>query len=156
MSRFSEILTASSETLLKTLYKSASKQSESASGGIGRARQVASNLGLTYPQLVCAVGFNAHIADLSDVIAVMGFDSYDALAKERNLAFTTDIYQQLAVKDVLAIYTHVSDHLPMLEVIQHLLQRRLEKIEERIIIGGDKILYFLIVYDTMSNTIKQV
>lgn len=132
MSRFSEILTASSEALLKTLYKSASKKDEPAAAGTARVRQIAANLGLTYPQLVCAVGFNAHIEDLSDVVAVVGFDSYAALARERNLAFTTDIYQQLSVKDVLAIYQHVSNNLPMLEVIQHLLQRRLEKIEERI------------------------
>lgn len=132
MSRFSEILTASSEALLKTLYKSASKKDEPAAAGTARVRQIAANLGLTYPQLVCAVGFNAHIEDLSDVVAVIGFDSYAALARERNLAFTTDIYQQLSVKDVLAIYQHVSNNLPMLEVIQHLLQRRLEKIEERI------------------------
>jgi hypothetical protein len=78
------------------------------------------------------VGFNSHIQDLSDVIAVMGFDSYDALARERNLAFINDIYQQLSIRDMLALYQHVARSVPMLEVIQHLLQMRLEKIEERI------------------------
>ncbi|MCB1748590.1 MAG: hypothetical protein H6977_15345 [Gammaproteobacteria bacterium] len=132
MTRFEEILTARSEDLLKTLYRSASKQDEPAATGLARTRQIAHNLGLTYPQLVCALGFNAHIQELSDVLAVLGFSSYDALARERNLAFVTDIYQQLGVKDVLAIYLHVTHNLPMLEVIQHLLERRLEKLEERI------------------------
>ncbi len=132
MSRFEEILSARSEDLLKTLYKSASGQEERAASGTARARQVARNLGLTYSQLVCAVGFNSHIQDLSDVIAVIGFDSYDALARERNLAFINDIYQSLGIRDVLAIYQHVARDLPMLELIQHLLQKRLEKIEERI------------------------
>ena len=132
MSRFEEILTATSEDLLKTLYKSSSSQDERTASGGTRTRQVAKNLGLTYAQLVCAVGFNPQIQDLSDVIAVMGFNSYDALAHERNLAFTTDIYQYLGIKDVLAIYQHVARCLPLLEVLQHLLARRLQKIEDRI------------------------
>ena len=130
MSRFTEILTASSEDLLKTLYKSSSRSGDSSP--TSRTKQVAKNLGLTYSQLVCAVGFNAKIQDLSDVVAVMGFDSYNALARERNQAFTNDIYQQLGIKDVLAIYRHVADCMPLLEVIQHLLTRRLQKIEDRI------------------------
>lgn len=130
MSRFEEILTASSEDLLKTLYKSSTGQDGKAAGN--RTQQVAKNLGLTYAQLVCAVGFNEFIQDLSDVLAVMGFESYDALARERNQAFVSDIYQQLGIKDVLAIYQHVIRCLPLLEVIQHLLVRRLEKIEDRI------------------------
>ncbi len=130
MSRFTEILTASSEDLLKTLYKSSSGSGDSSP--TSRTKQVAKNLGLTYSQLVCAVGFNSRIQDLSDVVAVMGFDSYDALARERNQAFTNDIYQQPGIKDVLAIYRHVADCMPLLEVIQHLLTRRLQKIEDRI------------------------
>ena len=51
---------------------------------------------------MCALGFNHDITELADIVAVAGFESYDALARERNLAFTTDIYQQLSVRDVLA------------------------------------------------------
>ena len=130
MSRFDEILTASSEDLLKKLYKSSSSQDERAASS--RAKKIAKNLGLSYSQPVCAVGFNAKIRELSDVLAVIGFDSYDALARERNQAFTTDIYQQLGIRDVLAIYLHVANYLPLLEIIQHLLPRRLERIEEGI------------------------
>ena len=132
MSRFDEILNASSEELLKTLYRAAASHHEGASSGAARARQVARQIGLTYSQLVCATGFNPQIRDLSDVIAVLGFGSYDALARERNVAFANDIYKQLGIKDVLAIYQKVVDDLPMLEVIQHLLLRRLKKLEQSI------------------------
>jgi hypothetical protein len=131
MGRFEEILTAGGEDLLKALYRTASGQDERAAG-LARARQVAKNLAMTYPQLVCALGFNPGIRELYDVIAVSGFETYDALARERNLAFVNDIYQQLPIKDVLAIYQRVVRDLPLLEVIQHLLERRLQKIEERI------------------------
>ncbi len=134
MSRFEALLTASSEKLLKTLYRTAaSAHGDEASGaGSARAHALAKHLGLTYPQLVCALGFNHDITELADVVAVAGFESYDALARERNLAFTTDIYQQLSVRDVLAVYQHVTGNLAMLEVMQHLLQRRLEAIEGQI------------------------
>ena len=132
MSRFEEILTASSEDLLKTLYRSATSQDEPVASGVARGRQVARNLNLTYAQLVCALGFNARIRDLYDVLAIIGFDSYDALARERNLAFVNDIYHQLGIKDVLAIYLHVTRNSQLLQVIQHLLDMRLQKIEDRI------------------------
>lgn len=132
MSRFEEILTAGSEDLLKTLYKCTSNPQEPAATGLARARQMARNLGLSYAQLVCALGFNPHIRDLSDVLAVVGFDSYDKLARERNLAFINDIYHQLGIKDVLAVYQHVTSNLQALDVIQHLIQLRLENIERQI------------------------
>lgn len=132
MSRFEEILTASGEELLKTLYKSASSQDERLASGTARARLVARNLGLTYAQLVCALGFNAGIEDLSDVLATIGFASYDELARERNVIFTTDIYQQLGIRDVLAVYQHAPKNMRLLEVLQHLIARRLQRIEDRI------------------------
>jgi hypothetical protein len=132
MSQFEELLIAPSEELLKSLYKSAASQPERPGGGVARTRHIAKSLGLTYAQLICAIGFNARIQELSDVLAVLGFESYDALAHERNVAFTSDIYQQLGIKDLLAIYLHVPRSRPLLEVLQHLLTRRLQNIEDRI------------------------
>jgi len=134
MSRFEALLTAGSEKLLKTLYRTAAgaHADEAAAGGSARAHALARHLGLTYAQLVCALGFNHDITELADIVAIAGFESYDALARERNLAFTTDIYQHLGVRDVLAVYQHVTGNLAMLEVMQHLLQRRLETIEAQI------------------------
>lgn len=132
MSRFEEILTAPSEDLLKTLYKSSPSHDDRGAVGVAHVRQIARNLGLTYAQLVCALGFNAGIQELSDILAVLGFNSYEDLARERNLAFTGDLYQQLGIKDVLAIYLHVPKSVPLLEVLQHLMARRLQNIENRI------------------------
>jgi hypothetical protein len=132
MTRFEEILTARSEDLLKTLYKSSSGQDDRTASGNARARQIAKNIGLTYAQLVCALGFNPGIGELSDVLAVIGFDTYEELARERNLAFTTDIYQQLGIKDVLAVYLHARRHQALLDILQILLVKRLQKIEDRI------------------------
>ena len=130
MSRFDEILAASSEELLKLLYRSSSGRDDD--NLQTRPRQVAKNLGLTYAQLVCALGFNKHIQGLSDVLAVLGFESYDDMAKERNRVFTTDIYQQLGIKDTLAIYQHVITSMELIEIMQHLIALRLQAIENRI------------------------
>ena len=132
MSQFEELLIAPSEELLKSLYKSAASQPERPGGGVSRSRHIAKRLGLTYAQLICAIGFNARIQELSDVLAVLGFETYDTLAHERNVAFTSDIYQQLGIKDLLAVYLHVPRSRPLLEVLQHLLTRRLQNIEDRI------------------------
>ena len=132
MSQFEELLIAPSEQLLKSLYKSAASQPERPGGGVARTRQIAKSLGLTYAQLICAIGFNARIQELSDVLAVLGFETYDTLAHERNVVFTSDIYQQLGIKDLLAVYLHVPRSRPLLEVLQHLLTRRLQNIEDRI------------------------
>ncbi|MEM7542367.1 MAG: hypothetical protein AAF384_12405 [Pseudomonadota bacterium] len=129
-SRFEEILTSGSENLLKTLYRSSSNRRPDSSGN--RARQIARNLKLKYGQLVCAVGFNSNIRTLPDVTAVLGFSSYDDLARERNRYFTEDVYKRLSVKDMLAIYSHVVNDLELLEVTQHLLDRRLQRLEDRI------------------------
>ncbi|MFT4561459.1 MAG: hypothetical protein ACI9BW_001200 [Gammaproteobacteria bacterium] len=129
MTKFQEILTSSGESLLKMLYRS------SANGGgrsANNAQEYARNLRLTYAQLVCALGFNRHIQDLPDVITIIGFDSYEALAKQRNHFFSNDIYDRLGIKDVLAIYAYVPDDMKLLPIMQYLLSARLAQIESRI------------------------
>ena len=51
-------------------------------------------LRLTYAQLIYAFGFNHDIQNLPDLIQIMGFTSYEALAKERDTFFTNDIYRK--------------------------------------------------------------
>ncbi len=129
MSKFQDILTSTGEDLLKLLYKS--------SAGVGgkspaAPREYARSLSLTYAQLVCALGFNPHIRNLPDVVEIVGFESYETLARERNQYFANDIYDRLGIKDVLAIYLHVPNDMQMLEVMQYLLGNRLRCIEDRI------------------------
>jgi len=130
MSAFDELLTANASDLLKALYKAASIREESATGR--RSRAIAKNRGLTHCQLLCAVGFNSHIHELPDVTTLLGFASYDALAKARNEHFVNDIYDRLGIKDVLAIYLHVAKDPRHLQIMQYLLTGRLRNIEERI------------------------
>ena len=129
MAKFQEILTSSGEGLLKLLYRSSSGNNRTAASP---THEYARNLGLTYAQLVCALGFNPNIKNLPDVTEIMGFSSYEALAQERNDFFANDIYDRLGVKDVLAIYQHVPNDMQMLGIMQYLLINRLTHIENRI------------------------
>ncbi len=129
MAKFEEILRSSGESLLKLLYKTSSGAGNKSAAS---PREYARNLGLTYAQMVCALGFNSNIQDLPDVVEIVGFDSYDELARERNEFFANDIYDRLGIKDVLAAYLHVPNDMQMLEVMQYLLINRLHHIENRI------------------------
>ena len=130
MSVFDELLSASADDLLKALYKAAANREQYTAGR--RSRAIAKNLGLTHCQLLCAAGFNSSIHELPDVTTLLGFASYDALAKIRNEHFVNDTYDRLGIKDVLAIYLHVARDPRHLEIMQYLLPARLRKIEERI------------------------
>jgi hypothetical protein len=81
--------------------------------------------------MVYALGINSSITELPNVIEIIGFESYDALARERNAYFSNDIYDRLGIKDVLAIYLDVPNNMKMLNVMQHLLLNRLARIENR-------------------------
>ncbi|MCC6203085.1 MAG: hypothetical protein IT494_08795 [Gammaproteobacteria bacterium] len=129
VAKFETILLASGEDLLKRLYQAAQTDR---STDRGRKRRLARALGLSFGQLLCGVGFNRHIRELPDIVALLGYSSYDALAQRRNTMFATDIYDELRMRDVLSIYSSAKDNLPLLEIIQHLMRRRLEHIEQHI------------------------
>jgi len=82
--------------------------------------------------MVCALGFSHHIQDLPEIIEIVGFDSYDTLAQERNGVFATDIYQRLSIKDVLVVNLHGPGDMQKLSVMQYLFIERLNQIESRI------------------------
>lgn len=130
MTVFEQILTADAENLLKLIFKTAANRDRQAQGR--RSREIARRLGLTHGQLICAVGFNPHIRDLPDVVTILGFSSYDALAQARNEYFTIDLYDRLGIKDVLAIYLAVVKDPWHQQIMQYLLVNRLKRIEERI------------------------
>ena len=127
--RFETLLLSSGEDLLKRLYQAAQADR---STDRGRKRRLARALGLRFGQLLCGVGFNRHIREMPDIVALLGYPSYDALAQRRNTFFATDIYDDLRMRDVLAIYSSAKDNLPLLEIIQYLMRRRLENIERQI------------------------
>jgi len=129
MATFTEILEAPGEKLINLLYVTAGDEKSSSRQKVRRA---AGRLKLYVEQLVCGLGFNPAIQELPDVHAALGFETYEALANERNAIFIKDIYHHLSIDDIVAIYKAVKNHDDMIEVMQYLMASRLESIETRI------------------------
>ena len=127
MATFDEILKAPTDDLLQVVYRANTLRNRE--GGDRGTREMARLLHLSLGQLACAVGFNANIHALPDVINLLGFESHAALVEMRNGYFTHDVYERLGIKNILALYTHIATS-PALEAdLQHLLPKRLETIE---------------------------
>ena len=122
---FSEILHASAADLRERLGKR--KPSAQARKRLGNA---AARLGLTKAQLVCALGFNREA--LGAELLALGYASHDDLAQHRNHVFVTDVYAEILLDDVLAIYSHAKDDSDTLSILQYLMLRRLSQIEAAI------------------------
>jgi hypothetical protein len=129
MATFTEILEAPGEKLINLLYVTAV---DPKSSGRQKVRRAAGKLKLHVEQLICSLGFNPAIRELSDIHTALGFDSYEALANERNAIFIKDIYHRLSIDDIVAIYKAVKSQNDMIEVMQYLMASRLDSIEQRI------------------------
>lgn len=126
MISFTELLTASDEDLVKLFYKVKPGDDPDF---IKRINKIAKQMGLNHSQVVCALAFNKHIRDLTDIVSTLGFRSYKLLAYRQNELFTTDTYQQLTIDNILDIYSeHLADE-QILAMIRELLGPRLEHIE---------------------------
>lgn len=123
---FKELLTASDADLVKIFYKVKVDQNEDF---IKRINKVAAQLGLNHSQLVCALGFNKNIRELTDIISVLGFRSFKLLSYRQNELFTTDTYHQLSIDNILDIYSAKLDDAQIHESLQEFLMPRLEHIE---------------------------
>lgn len=134
MISFTELLTASDADLVKIFYK---VKSDPSVDFIKNINSIAAQLDLNHSQLVCAIGFNKNIRDLTDIITVLGFKSYKLLIYRRNELFTTDTYQQLGVDNILDIYSERLEDEEILETLRELLQPRLQHIEADIEKSGD-------------------
>ena len=129
MITFTELLTASDAELVKIFYKV--KADENADF-IVRINKVAAQLNLNHSQLVCALGFNLHIRDLTDIYSTLGFRSYKLLSYRCNELFSTDTYNQLSIDNIIDIYSeHLADQ-EILNSIREMLPPRLEHIESAI------------------------
>ncbi|MDH4382760.1 MAG: hypothetical protein QE509_12855 [Gammaproteobacteria bacterium] len=130
MTLFEQILLAADEDLLKLIYRAAASRARGADAQ--RSREIARALGLANGQLICAVGFHPSIRQLPDVISMLGADSYDTLAHQRDRYFTHDVYERLTVKNVLAIYANAKRSPWLEQHLQTLLQKRLRRVEDKI------------------------
>jgi hypothetical protein len=131
MPSFRELLRASDAELVKAFYR---LPASGDSDFIKRINHAAAHLGLNHTQLVCALGFNPHMAELADILAVVGFSSFRPLSFRRNELFTTDAYRQLTIDNVLDVFTTLAVRPPgdgTLTALHGLLPARLEHIEQR-------------------------
>lgn len=129
MISFTELLTASDADLVKLFYRI---KVEPHDDFIKRINKIAALLGLNHAQLVCALGFNKNIRDLTDIISVLGFRSYKLLSYRQNELFTTDTYQQLSIDNILDIYSARLEDDQIMGTLRNLLMPRLEHIETEI------------------------
>lgn len=134
MPTFHDILTASDAELVKTFYKV--RESDDADF-IKKINHAAAQIGLNHSQLVCALGFNRNIRDLTDILAVVGFSSYKLLTYRRNELFANDIYRYLDIENVVDVYSeHIEDE-DILSTLRELLLVRLPIIEAALADGPD-------------------
>jgi hypothetical protein len=125
---FRELLTASDAELLKHFYR----VEPSADGDfIRRINHAATQLELTHTQLVCALGFNRSMRDLTDILSVVGFSSHKLLCYRRNELFATDAYRQLPIDNVLDVYAALLEDAEVLATLRELVPARLDHIEAR-------------------------
>ncbi len=129
MPDFNEILSASEEELVQNFYKFRDEESlprEEKLNAVGK------KFLLRGAQLVCAIGFNPNARDLTEILPIMGFDSFDELAQHRNDVFATDIYKRLTFDNVIEIYSSIKTNTELLHIMQYLLKSRLKNIEGKI------------------------
>ena len=69
-----------------------------------RREQIAQQLGLKVPQLMCGIGFNAAVPEHEGILKVMGYVGFEGLATARNFAFIHDTYLALSINNILEIY----------------------------------------------------
>lgn len=134
MVTFTELLTASDADLVRIFHK---VTTEPSADFIVRINKVAAQLQLNHSQLVCALGFNRHIRDLTDIYSTLGFRSYKLLSYRCNELFSTDTYNQLTIDNILDIYSERLEDQQILESLRSMLGQRLEHIEAEIGKTGD-------------------
>ena len=130
MANFRDILSNSSEELLKVFYMFGGD--EFMAGKAHRLDKIAKELRLRTEQLICAIGFNPNLGDLTEIIHLLGYSNIDELVKKRNEIFITDIYKKVSLDNILTIYNVIKDFPETLQVMQYLAEQRLKSIETKI------------------------
>jgi hypothetical protein len=126
---FNEILTGTAEDLVKVFYIYEQDTQEDKELKLITISKI---IELKPAQLTCAVGFNRYIQDLTELLPIIGFENIDDLTQMRNDIFVNDVYRILSLENILSIYGAIKDDQDILQVMQYLLESRLENIETRI------------------------
>lgn len=134
MVSFTELLTAADADLVRIFHKIVTDPN---ADFIVRINKAGAQLGLNHSQLVCALGFNKYIRDLTDIYSTLGFRSYKLLSYRCNELFSTDTYNQLGIDNILDIYSERLEDQLILDSLRSMLGPRLEHIEAQIDKSGD-------------------
>ena len=127
MAKFNEIINSSPEELVKLFYKY-----DNVSQADKKLTVIARQLKLKPEQIICAVGFNPNIAELTDIPPLFGYTNLDDLIQDRNSIYVKDVYKKLTIDNILGIYGAIKESDEILQVMQYLLENRLENIENYI------------------------
>lgn len=101
MYSFDTLLHASSDELIAIF---AATRTGAAADTDARREQLAQQLGVKVPQLVCAAGFNAAMANQPEICRVLGFTDHAGLVAQRNYVFIHDVYHALSINNIIEIY----------------------------------------------------
>lgn len=111
-----------------------------------RREQIARQLGVKTPQMLCGFGFNSAMPGLDNVCHGLGFSNFAALAVARNYAFIHDVYAALSINNILEIYGAMQRLEPEATSWSDLVMTRIGHIESQleetinpILIGGYKL-----------------
>ncbi|MEQ8662062.1 MAG: hypothetical protein RLW62_14695 [Gammaproteobacteria bacterium] len=111
-----------------------------------RREQLAQQLGVRVPQLLCAIGFNPAVRGLDAVCRALGYGDFAALATARNFAFIHDVYRALSINNILEIYgvlgrarDPVGDWADLVLSRINSIESQLEETINPILIGGYKL-----------------
>lgn len=130
MASFREILTASAKELVKIFHEYEKDSGElKKSGNVDR---IAKNLKLNSSQLLLAVGFNPNSNGIASIPLIFGYNSIEDIINERNSIFVNDIYRKITLENILTVYSIVKDFPEILQIMQYLVENRLQAIESRI------------------------
>ncbi len=127
MASFKAILRNDPEELIQLLYKFNDAKTDG-----DKTEHIAKQLKLKPAQIVCAIGFNAHLPEATEIPPILGYKNTEALIQARNEFFINDIYKQLTLDNVLSIYASMKNNDDMQRIMEYLLERRLTNIEKRI------------------------
>ncbi len=111
-----------------------------------RREQLAQQLGLRAPQLLCGLGFNAAVPSLNAVQRALGFSHFEALVAARNYAFIHDVYRALSINNIVEIYAALARLVEPATDWSELVLTRITNLESQleetinpILIGGYKL-----------------
>lgn len=111
-----------------------------------RREDVAHQLGVKVPQLLCAIGFNAAAPGQESICRVLGYANFNGLVTARNYAVIHDVYRALSINNILEIYATLSrldeagaswSDLVLSRIIN--IESQLEETINPILIGGYKL-----------------